>query len=74
MRRAFAVSPDNPRALASDKLAESLGSSGIDAVPFNNIREGLDCAMKYCKANECPLFIIGSLYMYKDITALLAAK
>lgn len=74
VRRAFAVSPDNPRALASDKLAESLGSSGIDAVPFNNIREGLDCAMKYCKANKCPLFIIGSLYMYKDITALLAAK
>lgn len=69
--RVFAVSPDNPRALPSDKLAEVFSAGGIKADAYPSIADGLDAAYRYCSENGLPLLVIGSLYMYKDVVGAL---
>ena len=64
---AFAVAPDSPRALSSEKLAECFNGFGLDTKAFPDIAAGFDEAYSYCKLKQLPLFVIGSLYMYKDI-------
>ncbi len=60
------VTPPNPRALTSDKLAEYLKTLGANATPCQTIEDGVALAMK--KANGCGAVIAyGSLYMVADI-------
>ena len=66
IRKAFTVTPDNPRALASDKLAEVFRAADIDAEPFDDLAKGVCSAYEYAKANDLPLIALGSLYMYGD--------
>ena len=66
IRKAFTVTPDNPRALASDKLAEVFRAADIDAEPFDDLAKGVCSAYEYAKANGLPLIALGSLYMYGD--------
>lgn len=67
VRRAFTVSPNNPRALDSKVLADVFNSSGLDSAAYPSIHSGFTAAYNYCSDNKCPLVVIGSLYMYKDI-------
>ena len=67
--RAFAVSPDNPRALPSVKLAECLNNGRICCDSFPDIPSGFDAAVDWCIRNTHSLLVIGSIYMYKDIKA-----
>ena len=56
--KVFAVSPDNPRALPSEKLAGCFSSSGLSAEPYPSIHEGFTAAFKYCSDNSLPLLVI----------------
>lgn len=71
---AFTITPDNPRALGADKLAECFNENGIRAKAFTSIRDGLNAAYEYCKQKDLPLLIIGSLYLYKDIRPLVPKR
>lgn len=61
-----AVTPPNPRALTSDKLAEYIISLGKKATPCNSIAEGV--ALAKAKAGERgAVLAYGSLYMVADV-------
>ena len=53
------VTPESPRALAADALAEYLRSLGEEAVSCRSIAEGVSAAMSY----NLPVVACGSLYM-----------
>ncbi len=62
---AYAVKPENPRALSAERLAEEIKKRGVDAKPtelspadFNKIRQELAC--------DDVLLLVGSLYMYRE--------
>lgn len=65
---AFTVKPDNPRALDSQALAESLTEKGIPAQAFSDLGEGVRKAFDFAKKNGLPLIALGSLYMYRELT------
>lgn len=54
---------NNPRAMKNSELAEFLNKSGFNAEPRGSISEALISAKKEKDA----VFIIGSLYLYKDL-------
>lgn len=62
----FAVTPDNPRALSGERLAEYL-SSYVSAEACENISE----AVSKAKASGKPVIIFGSLYLAREIRPLL---
>lgn len=62
----FTVTPDNPRALGADALAEEFVKSGVKAHPFNTVAAGVTAAINAAKRENLPLIICGSLYMYSD--------
>ena len=64
--KAFAVKPDNPRSLDSDKLAQALNERGLETIPFSDLAEGVAAAHKYAKERGVPLIALGSLYMYRQ--------
>ena len=65
--RAFAVTPDNPRALHAETLAERFEALGVPSEHFGSVAEGCRAAINYAKAKKLPVIILGSLYLYKDI-------
>lgn len=56
------VPPDNPRAMDSDKLAETLKSMGAEAFAKASIEEGVHMSRKLA-GDSVPVCAIGSLYM-----------
>ena len=66
--RAFAVKPDNPRSLDSEKLAETLTERGLPTTAFADLSEGVAAAYSYAAENNIPLIALGSLYMYREFT------
>lgn len=60
------VTPPNPRALSTEKLAEYITSLGAKATPCNTVEEGVAKAME--KAGKSGAVVAyGSLYMVGDI-------
>lgn len=68
---AFAVTPDNPRALNSIFLADAFLNKNIPAVFFDNLNDGIKSAVDYAVKNNIPLIALGSLYLYKDFIKIL---
>lgn len=66
--KAFTVTPDNPRALNADKLADMFREHDIEAESFDDLACGVSSAYEYAKNNDIPLIALGSLYMYSDFT------
>lgn len=62
----FAVSPDNPRSLASNILANTFADKGISSIPFEKLEDGVKAAYIHAKRNNIPLIALGSLYMYRE--------
>lgn len=61
--KVFAVSvKDNPRAQTAQKLAAQFESFGFDAAAFESIGAAYEKAL----SENNPVFICGSLYLYKD--------
>ena len=63
----FAVTPDSPRALSSDKLAATFESLGVPAKGYESVFDGVKAAYEYAKAQNMPLVMLGSLYMYGEV-------
>lgn len=65
---AFAVKPDNPRSLDSEKLAEALTAKGLNTTAYEVLSDGVKAAYNYAKEHDLPLIALGSLYMYREVT------
>lgn len=63
---AFTVTPDNPRSLDSQVLAETFLEKDIKAKAFPVLKDGVKSAYSYAKEKKLPLIALGSLYMYKE--------
>ncbi|MBO7293056.1 MAG: bifunctional folylpolyglutamate synthase/dihydrofolate synthase [Clostridia bacterium] len=64
--RAFCVRPDNPRALPADELAAAWQASGVTASGYPTVPAAMQAAVTAAKAEDLPLFILGSLYLYRE--------
>jgi dihydrofolate synthase/folylpolyglutamate synthase len=69
--KAFAVKPANPRSLDSKRLADALNAKGMYTVPFVVLADGVKAAYSYAGEHDVPLIILGSLYMYSEVTEVL---
>ena len=65
--RAFAVTPNNPRALAADEYAAQLASFDIPATSYKSVLEGVKAAIESSKKEGIPLVCLGSLYLYEEV-------
>ena len=59
---------DNPRAAAPENIADRAKSLGIEATPFENLKDAYLAALK----SQKPVILCGSLYLYKDFDEVLA--
>ncbi len=66
-KKMFCVTPPSPRALDSKKLAEECIARGSDAEAFATIEEGVCNAYLAAEAQNMPLVMLGSLYMYGEV-------
>ncbi len=62
----FCVRPDNPRALDAVALAEAWRTGGAEATPFPTVEAAMRAALRRAKETGMPLFILGSLYLYRE--------
>lgn len=60
------VTPDNPRALPAEKLAEALSVFGKPVTPCRSVAEGVRTAIAQAEQGEA-IVAFGSLYMVGDI-------
>ncbi len=67
----YCVTPDNPRALKSNKYCDTFKNLGFNSFFFDSIEDGLMKAMNDSKKSGVPLIILGSLYLYSDIYKIL---
>ena len=65
--RTYTVTPDNPRALSSEKYSEVFESFGVPSKPFENVKSAVECAIFEAKRDGKALFCLGSLYMYGEV-------
>ena len=65
--RVFCVKPNSPRALSEKALADECNARGAKALPFSTIDDGVRAAYETAKAQNMPLVMLGSLYMYGDV-------
>lgn len=63
----YAVTPNNPRALPAESLAEEVQSRGIPAKAIPLTFDGIQAILRDL-AEEDIFLIMGSLYMYGDVT------
>jgi len=66
------VTPDNPRALDSASYAAEFAAAGIPARAAASIEDGVRLASQSARLAGRPLLILGSLYLYADVTRALA--
>ncbi len=60
------VTPNSPRALSAQALAEECNERGVKSRAYCSIEEGVAAAYQSAKAQNVPLVMLGSLYMYGD--------
>ncbi len=63
----YTVTPNNPRSLPAEELAEVYRSFGADATAFETVEEAVKTAMEDARRQKRPLFILGSLYLYCEV-------
>lgn len=66
-RHAYAVRPENPRALPADRYAAQLASHKIPATPFDSIENAVRTAVEDSRRAGVPLICLGSLYLYSSV-------
>jgi dihydrofolate synthase/folylpolyglutamate synthase len=70
-KRAFCISPNNPRALDAAEYARVLGRLGVEASHHDSVEQAFDQAKAYALSTGSVLVCLGSLYMYEQIDALI---
>ncbi|MBQ9802333.1 MAG: bifunctional folylpolyglutamate synthase/dihydrofolate synthase [Clostridia bacterium] len=68
----FTLTPDNPRSLLAHDFAEVWREAGVRATGFDTVDEAVGAAVAAAVASGKPLFSLGSLYMYAEVTDALA--
>lgn len=63
----LAVTPDNPRALTADKLADIYKEFSVDAVACRSVEDAVNQAFSDAKTTGRPILALGSLYMYNEV-------
>lgn len=66
---AFAVTPNNPRALAAKDYAAQLCTHGLSASHYGSVAEGVKTAIESSRKEGAPLICLGSLYLYEEVEA-----
>ncbi|MBR1423843.1 MAG: bifunctional folylpolyglutamate synthase/dihydrofolate synthase [Ruminococcus sp.] len=69
--RLFAVRPENERSLDPKMLAQVFSKDDISSAAYEDTALALSDAKALAKQKKLPLMIIGSLYMYKEISTLI---
>ncbi len=62
----FTVKPDNPRSLSAEALCAAYRSEGAVALPRPSVKQALAEAIPLADGFDRPIFILGSLYLYKE--------
>ncbi len=73
-KHAFTVTPDNPRALTAERLAQYFVNHKISAAAYDSIDNALFAALDAAYRDSCPLLCLGSLYLYNSIATILERK
>ena len=60
------ITPDSPRALSDQDLADYLRAQGCEAVPCDNNQQGVDTVLKLAGPEDV-VCITGSLYMIGEV-------
>ena len=63
----YCITPNSPRALDSQILADECNVRGVNAKAFSKLEEGVECAYRDAKTQNTALVMLGSLYMYGDV-------
>lgn len=66
--RVFTLTPDNPRSLSAAEYAEVYRKAGIEASAHDTVEDAVAAAVAYARETGVPLFSLGSLYMYVEVT------
>ena len=69
-REFYTITPDSPRAMPAQELAEYLEARGVRAVPCGTVRDGLDRALAAAGPKDV-VCACGSLYMIGEALHLL---
>ncbi len=64
----FTLTPDNPRALPAKALAAEFALAGVPATGFDTVGDAVLAAVTAARERGLPLFSLGSLYMYAEVT------
>ncbi|MCI9513982.1 MAG: bifunctional folylpolyglutamate synthase/dihydrofolate synthase [Oscillospiraceae bacterium] len=64
--RFYTVTPDNPRAMKADLLAQRIGALGATALPCASVADGVAQAMAFAGADGV-VCAVGSLYMSGEV-------
>ena len=73
-REVNCVTPDNPRALKAEELADVIRKKGAEAEAYLTIEEAVDSAIRKAKEQKTSVIALGSLYMIGDIKRYLKTK
>lgn len=65
--RAYTVTPQNPRSLRAETLADEFILRKVNAESFEDIASAVKCASEQSRLSNTPLVILGTLYMYNDV-------
>ena len=68
----FTLTPQNPRALPAADYAAAFRAAGVQATPYESVPAAVAAAVAAAKETGLPLFSLGSLYMYAEVTDALA--
>ena len=63
----FCITPDNPRALPSDKYAELYNGMGVEASHYSTVKDAVYASMRKAIDTGSDILCVGSLYMYLEI-------
>ena len=62
----YCVRPDNPRALEADAFAAAWREHGVAAEGYPTVILAMRAALEKARESGLPLFILGSLYLYRE--------
>ena len=69
--RVFTLTPDNPRSLDAADYAAVYAKAGVEASAHDTVEDAVAAAVAYARETGTPLFSLGSLYMYVEVTDVL---
>ncbi len=69
--RVFTLTPDNPRSLPAAEYAKVFANAGIAASAHESVTDAVHAAVAYGRETGTPIFSLGSLYMYAEVTDVL---